>query len=725
MAINSLLNIGNTALTASQASITVTGNNIANVNTEGYSRQYVVQTDAAALTMRPGQQGQGVKAQEIMRRFSSFLEKSYVQQSSLTSRWSEQSTVMQSVENIFNEANRTGISSQMNTFFKGWQDLSLRPEDTATRTDLISQADSLALLMRDSVAAIKNIQRDMNTAIDDQVKKTNELVTSIAEVNAQIEANTIAGMSNPNSLMDKRDSLTRQLAECLDIEVQDRGGGDYSISTANGMPLLEGNKTYSIEVMPSYSESNLTTGSDFKGEIKFQGTDSHEYTVEMVKGGTAGKAGDPNNPTFRVSLDGGKTWLKDDDGNELNYEVTYSGAAGTDGETDPVQVKNLKISFTSAQNLAGQADNDPTRNDPSNPAGDRFTVVPKEGLYWISPSKGPQNITPQIYFDGTDNTSRVHGGKLAAYYNVRDDNCGRYIDELDAVSNSLIWEVNRLHSQGVGTSNLTYAQGNYPVDGRDIPLGMAQSGLPYWDRLESGNVNLFVYDDKGELLIEKPIDFTGLGTPAGNDSNFDPERHSLADVRDAINNTYGGKLQADIIDQQLVLTAAKDTTFACGSDTSGLMAALGINTFFAGSKAEDIAVSDDVRNDLTRLAAASVDGQQQVNDGDNTTAQAIAALAEQAVRISTTWKTSKGLSLNTYYNNTVAVVGADTRACKLNSEYNTALSQDLDDRASAVSGVSLDEEMSNLIKFQHSYTAAAKLITTADQMIQTILGLKQ
>ena len=60
-----------------------------------------------------------------------------------------------------------------------------------------------------------------------------------------------------------------------------------------------------------------------------------------------------------------------------------------------------------------------------------------------------------------------------------------------------------------------------------------------------------------------------------------------------------------------------------------------------------------------------------------------------------------------------------------NEQYNTALADDLDTRASAISGVNLDEEMTNLIRYQHSYTAAAKLITTADQMLETILGLKQ
>ena len=70
-------------------------------------------------------------------------------------------------------------------------------------------------------------------------------------------------------------------------------------------------------------------------------------------------------------------------------------------------------------------------------------------------------------------------------------------------------------------------------------------------------------------------------------------------------------------------------------------------------------------------------------------------------------------------------MGSDRLQAKTNAEYNTTLTQDLSDRVASVSGVILDEELANLIKYQSSYTAAAKLITTAVQMLETLLGLKQ
>ena len=162
-----------------------------------------------------------------------------------------------------------------------------------------------------------------------------------------------------------------------------------------------------------------------------------------------------------------------------------------------------------------------------------------------------------------------------------------------------------------------------------------------------------------------------------------------------------------------------------GADSTGLMAALGINTFFSGDSADNLAVNSQVHSNANLIASGQVNGQHQANAGDNATATAIGKLADKKITISTLWKTVDNQSISEYYANLVTTVGSDRRLSKTNSEYHSALTNDLAERTASVSGVNMDEEMSNLIKFQHSYTAAAKLITTADQMLETILGLKQ
>ena len=559
---------------------------------------------------------------------------------------------------------------------------------------------------------IKAIQKEMDVSIGQTVDRVNDLSKAIADLNRQITSNTVDGVSNPNSLLDKRDQLVRELASLADVETIDNGKGNFRVQLTTGQPLVDGQSSYELRVMGPQAENRLTADSAYRGSVQFDGADSHEYTVEIVNGGSAG---DVPPPQFRVSLDGGKTWLRDDDGKELRFDITDSDG---DGTTDQVLVKNLKISFSAADNFH---------------AGDKFDITPKDGLYWIEPTRGPENITPQVGFDGTDNLSRLTGGKLAAYYNIRDDNCGRYMDELNAVASSLIWEVNRIHSQGSGLSMLDYAQGQQRVEDITKALGSAQSILPFSDKLQAGNVNFHFYDKTtGDYKSSGMLDFDPA-TPGI--QNFDPDTHSLEDVRDAINNMVDADgnplapppLNASIQDGKLIIETnpAADVTFGMGADSTGLMAALGINTFFSGDSADSLAVNSQVHSNTNLIASGQVNGQHQANAGDNATATAIGKLADKKITISTLWKTVDNQSISEYYANLVTTVGADRRLSKTNSEYHSALTNDLAERTASVSGVNMDEEMSNLIKFQHSYTAAAKLITTADQMLQTLLGLKQ
>lgn len=711
MGINTLMGIGNSALAANQTAINVTGNNIANVNTDGYSRQTVRFDELQPLNFRPGQLGQGVKAAEVYRNFNRFVEDSYLDKFSQFSRWEEQKTVMQSVESLFNESNRSGISSSLGAFFGDWGDLTKRPDDMATREALLANAETLAKMVSSTRESLVNMQNEMDMYIEQGVRQVNELLGSIQAVNQQIASEYVPGVNNVNSLLDERDRKVRELAQLIDVDVQDRGVNDFTIRTTSGNPLLDANTIYSLEVGGPRIENHLKADSAYKGSLNVAGTDSHEYTFEVVNPPSDLPAPNGSQGALRVSLDGGRTWLRNEDGTEFQ-------AAIPTGPNATIKVKDLEISFNA---------------DPKGlAAGDRFEVIPKDGLYWNSPTRDPLNVTPQMLSDGTDQGGRISGGKLAAYYNTRDNYCGRYIDKLDAFSEALVWEVNSLHSQGAGTKPMTHVLGTYAVDDTSKPLGSDQSGLDFNRKLTAGNLSFQIYDSNGKPLpkgtppdgIPESLDFD-TATPGI--QNFDPAVHSLEDVKNAINDPasgYGQWMQADIIDGKLQLTSRGSTSFAAAADTSGLLAGLGINTFFDGSSAADISVNSAIKQDLTRLNAGRVNANGEITAGDNSLAEDMFKLATKPVSISTSWENTKQ-SLGGYYGGLVGLVGAEVRTTKVNADYNKALATDLENRASAISGVNLDEEMTSLIKFQHSYTAAAKLITTADQMMQVLLGLKQ
>ncbi len=699
MAVSSLLGIGNSALFANQTALGVTGNNIANVDTEGYSRQGVRFDDLRPQDSRPGQLGRGVYASEIYRNFNRFVENSYLNRFTQQQRWSEQSTMLQSVQNIFNEANTDGISAQMSTFFASWSKLASKPEDEATRQNLLTQADNLAKLIRNANDTLANVQNEMNDYINQSVNQVNSYLESLRTLNKQIASSYVEGVNTPNSLYDERDKLVRKISELLDVRVVDNGPRDFQLFTASGQPLLQGDAVYSLQVGAPFYEKQCQ---NFDGELTFSGSDTNEYTLEVLEGNK-----------FRVSLDGGKSWLRDENGQISAFDVPPAG--------ESIQVKSLEISFANADGSSA-----------SLMPGDTFTIVPKTSVQWCSPTREPLNITPQSFDSGEDNPDRISGGKLAAYFSVRDYHVGRYQDKLDAMTNTLIWEVNALHSQGAGLEALTNMQGTYGVDDSTMPLGSPFSTLAYKDKLTSGSLSAYFYKaDTGESIsVNSVLNFSDPYDP-NKQVNFDPSVHSLEDVARAINQSYPDPehpgrnlLTATIQGGKLHVVAADGVNFKMGSDSTGLLAALGLNTFFQGSGSGDISLNPLLLKNPQYVNAHSVDGMSEGNEGDGIIAARIAQLATKDVSISTMWENSNG-SITSYYSSLVGLVGSETQTAMFNESYNTSLAEDLDTQSASISGVNLDEEMTNLIKFQHSYTAAAKLITTADQMLETILGLKQ
>ncbi|MDL2272526.1 flagellar hook-associated protein FlgK [Desulfovibrio sp. OttesenSCG-928-I05] len=717
--VNSILNMGAGALFANQTAIQTTGNNISNVNTLGYSRQIVRFEEYPSLDFRPGQMGQGVRAAEVYRMFNSFVERNYLHQSGMESRWNEQLELLETVESLFNESNSVGISSNLSAFFNAWHDLSGDGSSTSNRAALLATAETLAGFIRETEGSMAALQSQIDGIIKTNVDEANTLISEIAELNRQIAIHHEKGVNNANTLMDQRDLRVRQLAEIIDIDVIDRGGGNYKVSTRAGMSLVEDGVSYSLEFHGPQTEKKLITRpvpgvDEYTGDIKYTGSDESEYTIEIVSNGTVADSSAVPPPAgtamYRVSLDGGRTWMKDEAGNDLLFP------ARTDKYSE--EVKDLGISFEDSGTLL---------------AGDRFTIVPKSGVYWNSPTTGLINITPQTFANGEENSRRLTGGKMAADFLFRDTQLGEYREKVDSFAKALIWEVNRIHSQGVGLSKSTYMLGDYKVDlPTGVPLASSMSGLDFWDKLQDGNFSMAIYDQKtGEpvLLPNGSEAACNINFVKGSEGPPPVTGDSLQDVCDKINaSAIGPYVTASINTDGRLEISSKDPeshSFAFGDDTSGLLAGLGLNTFFKGSGSGDIAITDRVANDLNMINAGKVNGAGEGNAGDQETARELANLSEKQVQIGTKGGATTTQTIGDFYGSIVTKVGADTRNAKYQTAFYGAVAQDLRDTQDANSGVNLDEEMTNLVKFQNSYKAAAKLITTADQMLQTVIGLKQ
>jgi len=705
--IESLLNMGQKALNASQVGIQVTGQNISNVNTAGYSRQRVLFEADIYLDNNPGQMGTGVKATEIQRLFDAYLEKAYNLKASSRDRYNALYSGLTSVESTFNESTNGGIGACLSTFFDDWSKLSTAPGQYPLRQTLLSDTTNLMGVLAQSDADLLALQSQANQQITQDVKTANEIMARIADINGELSMTDAPGGQNANGLLDQRDTLVRSLATLIDVTTVDNGGGDFTVLTKAGQTLVDRTRAFDLKLESNKVIRNLPATSNFDGTVGFSGQDDFEYTLKVVQGGTVSNGAGA--AQFQVSLDGGVTWLTSGSG-----EIQTFSARPESGKVD---VGNLQIYFGKLSNTSlsptGQLNK-----------GDTFTVVPKSGLFWYQSAATPINITPQTAFNGQDNNQRVTGGELGGLFTLRDYNLGRYRERLDTLTKGVIWETNRIHSQGAGLEHFSAVTGTYSVRNASTPLASPSTGLSFGDRLASGASTMYVYNAQtGELVSNGFLNFNFSG--GGELELFDPSKHSLTDVVTAINNTFGSFLTASVSNNQLEIQGKPGYSFGFGSDAAGLYAALGVNTFFTGDSAATMGVNSVCGSNSDFVNAGHINGAGEGNTGDNATALDIAALRTKEVTLYASYEKPTQTTLTSYYNGLVGVVGVDTENAKFNYTYQSSLASDYYNRQLEISGVNMDEEMSNLIKFQHSYQAAAKMISTADQMWQTVLGLKQ
>lgn len=254
--IGGALDIGKLSLHASQAALQVVSNNIANANTEGYSKQNVELKANTPINTAPGAIGTGVRATEITRQYNLLFAQQTNEKTSDYQYWSTQSTVLQQVESIFNESDETGLNAILGEFWSAWSNLSNNPDGAAERESLLAQSENLVQTVQDMAANLRTYQRNINSNIQNAVRDVNSILTQIAELNTQITNSEVDGQINANTLRDNRDALVKDLSQYMDISYyEEEQSGQYMVYVNGGTPLVLGNSAYSL----SY-ERNLTTG---------------------------------------------------------------------------------------------------------------------------------------------------------------------------------------------------------------------------------------------------------------------------------------------------------------------------------------------------------------------------------------------------------------------------------------------------------------------------------
>lgn len=296
----------------------------------------------------------------------------------------------------------------------------------------------------------------------------------------------------------------------------------------------------------------------------------------------------------------------------------------------------------------------------------------------------------------------INGGRIGSLLELRDETVSEVISDLDNLAGALIFETNKLHSQGQGQIGYEYVEGTYRVADTTVSLNDTDTDLPFTINNGSFVIHLTNEETGQRNSYRIDVDLDGVGTDM-----------SLDDLVTAINAAGStGMTAATTASGKLRIDAATGYTLSFSDDTSGALAGLGINTFFDGMNAYDISVNDTLLENDNYLAA----GIDHIK-GSNGNALAIAGLE------TTNSDSLNGMSIRDFWVNKIENLSMNLSTTNSRVEMMTVIRGGLESQEAAISGVSLDEEAVNMMNYQRQYEAAARFISVVDQMMQELMQI--
>jgi flagellar hook-associated protein 1 len=328
------------------------------------------------------------------------------------------------------------------------------------------------------------------------------------------------------------------------------------------------------------------------------------------------------------------------------------------------------------------------------------------GLVATTDSDGQFTRTTVRFADNNQQLA-ITGGQLGGTIISRDVHAYGRVAALDQLAAIIIHDVNRIHADGQGLNGFRQVVGRFDLLATDVPLNRPDAGLPFTPN--NGSFFITVMDDTTQTPVAYRIDV-----------NFDgDEPTTLESLVDRINATTDHVTASVTSDGRLAITADNGFSFSFGhdgqvarTDTSGVLAALGINTFFEGRDARSMAVSQDIVRNPSLIAAASV-----FVSGDGANAGRIAALDTAQSR------RAGGVSITNAYNAIANAVAVDASAANEQIAAAETVLASLQAQKESISGVNLDEEAIQLLKFERAFQGAARYVSTVDQMLGELIAL--
>jgi flagellar hook-associated protein 1 FlgK len=418
MSLSSNLNTANTALSAAQRAMEVAGQNVANVNTDGYSRQRVdLQSVGGSTTPAfwavSNQVGSGVDSDSVIRIRDAFLEARAQTQHADVSNLTAQDATYTQVQQAFREPGDNGLQSMLSGakgFWVGWSDIANNPTDPGARSQLLQRAQTLVAGLHSTMGQLDEQWTESHDSVQTLLTDVNATAKSIADLNQSILRAQQANLPS-NDLQDKRDSLVLHLSEQIGATATRASDGTLTVGVG-GITLVSGNTPIGLALSGATSAEDLTTTPP--------GTPPTIVTVpgnaKVVPGGTAaGQLATMTSiiPGYEKQLNAIAQQLADqvNTAHEAGYDLNGNpGKAFFDdgfGGTTAVTAKNISLAISDPKELAGSGVSPASAGGTQNPDGS-WTVVSSDNdnadkLYQLRLGIPQANGT---YADGADATYR-------------------------------------------------------------------------------------------------------------------------------------------------------------------------------------------------------------------------------------------------------------------------------------------------------------------------------
>jgi len=660
----SIFGIGVSALNSAQTGLATAEHNIANLTTPGFTRQQTVQAARTPQFTGAGFIGQGVDVNNVTRVYSEFLGKQVLQEQGLSAQLDSHYAQIRQIDNMLADPN-SGMAPAIQEFFSAVNNVSNSPESQSVRQAMIDNGNSLGSRFQ----AINQRLTDLNDGVNSQIRNAvidiNSYAKQISTLNQNIVLAHAANGKEPNDLLDQRDHLVTQLNQVVKASVVRQSDGSFSVFIGNGQSLVVGAETFSLKAV-------LSPGDPSKVDVSYVNHDGSTSIIQQssLNGGTLGgllafrdkTLTNTQNSLGRVAMGIAGTFNEQHKlGQDLNGEL------GEDFFTSPVP---LVISHTANKGTAAVMVKVAATGDYSALTDSDYELKYNGGTsYTLTRLKDnkiteyPDNL-PQGPVDGL--TLNMSDGAVAGdKFTIRPTVNGAR-DMVASISDpakiaAAIPVRTQTSLRNLGTGKVSEAQLNQPPPGAPDPLH------PVTD------VNL-----QQPVLItfnNPPTSYkvTGTGTAPPVDPKASPD--DLPCEPPDIPYVPGQDISYN-----------GWTIKITGSPSAGDVFAVGSNT----------AATADGRNGLL-----------------------LAGLQTQNIMVGGT------TSYQGAYSQIVSDIGNKTRELEVTSKAQASMVDQTLQSQQTLSGVNMDEEAANLMRYQRAYQAAGKALQIANTMFDSILSLQR